>query len=334
MSNAALNRGRKQTVKELLETERKLKIIVSTSMARIMRIVNKNDNQWNTTVTKEITEQVSDMNARIAVIADATDKGVQALIAATILDSSRSAVAKTIKKSNVIDLMKHVKRPKLSSDLHNTSKWVMRDVLKQLRTSVQKGDSVVKLANKLLKIDLTKVNIPNYIKEIERAARAALQNPADYRFFKRVLKKHERYIENLTRAGEPGFQHLGIRRATKRFIEDIKKANIQNIDSVLNKWASSKALNQQKVTARTEINNAYHEYNFEYAKQADHIIGIRVFLSQSHPEDDECDPFAREYLFATDGTDIPLPSYHPNCMCGFEYIIDPALSPGELDKAA
>lgn len=334
MSNAALNSGRKKTVKELLEAERKLKSVVSNSMARIMEIVNENDNQWNRAVTKEIGEQVSDMNAKIAAIADSTDKGVQALVASTILASSQAAVAKTINKSNIIDLMKHVKRPKLSSDLHNTSKWVMRDVLKQLRTSVQKGDSVVRLAKKLLKIDPVKVNIPKHIREIERAARAALQNPADYRFFKRALKKHEKYIDNLTRAGEPGFQHLGIRRATNRFIEDIKKANIQNIDSVLNKWASSKALNQQKVTARTEINNAYHEYNFEYAKQADHIIGIRVILSESHPIPDECDEFARDYFFEQDGHDIPLPSYHPNCLCRFEYIIDPALLPGELDKAA
>jgi hypothetical protein len=113
-------------------------------------------------------------------------------------------------------------------------------------------------------------------------------------------------------------------------VRDIKKAvNENTIDNVVDKWADSKLKYIQKRVARTETSNAYHSYLEEYAYEADHIIGIEVKLSASHPEYDICDELAGFYLFSEHGRDIPIPDHHPNCICGTEYIFEE-----EIEKAA
>lgn len=204
------------------------------------------------------------------------------------------------------------------------------DLLRHLKRSIGQGKSVEKLAADLIKLDPLKVDIPAYIREIEQAARRAIRDPKDMAVFKRVLRKHERYINNLTRRGEAGFQHLGIRRAGKAFVRDIKKAvNDNTIDNVVGKWANSKLKYIQTRVARTETSNAYHAYLEEYASGADHIIGIEVKLSASHPAYDICDELAGFYLFSEHGRDIPIPEHHPNCICGTEFIFE-----GEMEEAA
>lgn len=61
---------------------------------------------------------------------------------------------------------------------------------------------------------------------------------------------------------------------------------------------------------RTEINASYHNANYERWQQEPFVIGIRIFLSPQHPEEDECDYLAGNYP-----KDFYWTGWHPACMC-------------------
>lgn len=61
---------------------------------------------------------------------------------------------------------------------------------------------------------------------------------------------------------------------------------------------------------RTEINASYHNANYERWQQEPFVIGIRIFLSPQHPEEDECDYLAGNYP-----KDFYWTGWHPQCMC-------------------
>lgn len=59
---------------------------------------------------------------------------------------------------------------------------------------------------------------------------------------------------------------------------------------------------------RTEINASYHNANYERWQQEPFVIGIRIFLSPQHPEEDECDYLAGNYP-----KDFYWTGWHPQC---------------------
>jgi hypothetical protein len=274
---------------------------------------------YNKKLDKAIRRQVTIVQKATNATGNEMQRDVKALAVTTIVDASRVQIsAEQVSKiiSNVdVDRFSKVMRPSFSEYRH--------DLLFHLKRSIGQGKSVEKLAKDLTKLDPVKVDIPAYIRDIEQAARRAIRDPKDFAVFKRTLRKHERYINNLTRAGEPGFEHLGLRRAGQAFVRDIKKAvNENTIDNIVNRWAQRKLGYIQKRVARTETSNAYHKYLEEYAFEADHIIGLEVVLSAAHPEYDICDELAGVYLYDDVGRDIPIPEHHPQCICGVEYIFE------------
>jgi hypothetical protein len=210
----------------------------------------------------------------------------------------------------------------LSPQLHSTNRLIRNKFAKQLRKSLNAGESMTKIAKRLLKVENPAVNIPKHIREIEIAARKAIIDPKHYNDFKKVIRKHEKYIDNLTRAGEPGFEVTGMRGASKRFIRDIQNANAENIDKVVNTWKDRKSLYHQKVVARNEATLAYNEYNSSYMRETDYIIGEEWFVSQSHPIPDECDDQVGIHLYKDGTPPVPIVDTHINCLCYTTAVID------------
>lgn len=62
--------------------------------------------------------------------------------------------------------------------------------------------------------------------------------------------------------------------------------------------------------ARTEINGSYHYANHQKWKQEPFVIGIRIWMSPQHPEEDICDELAGDYP-----KDFFFSGWHPQCMC-------------------
>jgi hypothetical protein len=233
-------------------------------------------------------------------------------VSASRIDISIDTVRKIVEKVD-IDRFSKTLRPSFAEYQH--------DLLFHLKRSIGKGKGIESLAKGLLEIDPVKVDIPAYIDDIVSAARKAVRDPKDYAVFQAALNRHKGYINKLTRAGELGFQALGLRPAGRAFLRDIKKAvNDNTIDNVMNDWSRRKLAYIQKRVARTETSRAYHEALREYAIEADHIKGVEVRLSESHPEPDICDELAGVYIFGRHGNNFPMPPHHPQCICHIVYL--------------
>lgn len=327
--NSQLERARKKVIKEIRGLEKSFDVANTSALTDILDEIKGDGYKYSKSLDRQIRKALKTSRKDTELLASKSEKETLEISVVSMKGTNTLVGAVTTKKS-VINVAKHVKKPRLSTELHSTNLETHNLIYSQLKRSIKAGEGVVKLANRLIEVDPARAKIPNYIREIETAARRAYTSPSEYARFKGVMRKHKKYIDNLTRAGEPGFEHLGIRGAGQAFLRDIEKATVDNIDRVVNEWARKKALNAQKVVARTETNNAFHNYNFEYAYQADHIIGVEIYLSGSHPSADVCNENVGTFLFAEHGRDINLPSFHPNCICGFRYIF----AEGIIRKAA
>ena len=62
--------------------------------------------------------------------------------------------------------------------------------------------------------------------------------------------------------------------------------------------------------ARTEINMAYHNADFERWQQLDFVVGIEIELSNNHPVNDICDDLKGRYP-----KEFKFTGWHPQCRC-------------------
>lgn len=88
-----------------------------------------------------------------------------------------------------------------------------------------------------------------------------------------------------------------------------------------------------RLVARTEIMTAEHETSIQAAIESPVVAALHWFLSNRHPEPDECDVFADEDLFGLgpgnfDPRQAPARP-HPRCLCGFTHILRPVAEWGK-----
>jgi hypothetical protein len=309
----------RKAYRKSLKAEQKLQKIDK----KAMRLIEKDIRDAKYRYTKKLEKSIKrTLNKTKRATFDIEDT-LQAQVENVAISSIIANAGVRLSRSEVKNIVNRVKLDKMSKAMRPSFNEYQDDLLLHLKRGIGGGQSATKLARGLLDIDLVKTDIPAYIREIEQAARRAVQDPKHYATFQRVLRKHRRYIDNLTRAGEEGFQELGVRRATREFIRDIQKASTDNvIDNVINRWARRKLEYIQKRVTRTETSRAYIDNMFGYAKDADHIKGVEVRLSESHPEFDICDELKGTYLFKQYGDEwsIPRPPHHPQCICYMVYL--------------
>jgi hypothetical protein len=271
-------------VEKALEEAKKLNADV---MISVQGVIKANKYQYTKKVKIQVETLFNGLEKDITKTINTLEVKVGAITAASIKAIGGTTTAQAVAKRVLLD--------QLSPALHTTQKLIRKGMLAQVKSSIARGEGVVKAAKKLLAIDPTKAKIPGYIREIEAAARKAIMNPEDIAIFKRALRKHQRYINKLTREGAAGFEHLGIRGFTRdftkrmnRLVSDIGTATQANVDQVVNRWLGKKALYHQKVVLRTESSKAYHNHMRAY----------------------------------TGNDTAPTIPQHPNCLCYYLYIFD------------
>jgi hypothetical protein len=322
--------GLRRAFRETRKAERKMRELDEKAIRAIKRLIRKStkngvyayNKRTETAIKREVTKVYRANGATANDLRDKIDTiAAETIAAMPQVDLSTEQIRKIVKKVSV-DRLSTTMRPSFSE--------YRTDLLFALKKSIGKGSTIEKIARELTVIDPAKVDIPKAIQEIVDAARIAVKKPEHIEVFKKALRKHQRYFDDLTRAGEEGFQHLGLRRAGKAFLRDIKKAvNDNTIDGVVDRWAKRKLHFIQQRVARTETSRVLHEDIREYAVQEEHIRGIEVKLSDSHPEYDICDELKGIYIFEEDGDDFPMPPHHPNCICYAVYLFF-----DELEEAA
>ena len=332
-------RNIKKAYKKALAAERRMGRLDDKVINAIKRDIKASTlagtHNYTPTLEKKILTSYGAAKAETLLIQDKLQDSVTSLAVRTIADAARIKIStKTIRS-----IIKNVNIDRFSKVMRPSFNEYKGDLLFHLKKSIGFGKGVEKLAKELTTLDPVTLNVPKHINDIVAAARRAVRDPKDFIIFEKTLKKHRHYIDNLTRAGEEGFEHLGIRRASRAFLRDIKKAvNDNTIDNVVDKWAKRKLNYIQKRVARTETSRAYMDNIFGYGIEADHIKGVIVKLSPSHPAADICDELAGTYIFGkySDEWSIPRPPHHPQCICDMEYLFyeDFLNDPDEFVEAA
>ncbi|MDF1565273.1 MAG: NAD(+)--dinitrogen-reductase ADP-D-ribosyltransferase [Deltaproteobacteria bacterium] len=203
--------------------------------------------------------------------------------------------------------------------------------LNRMQEAITAGQDIVKTAKALQEVSVfTNAALRNrYIRAIDQriSGLSGVIDPAKKAELQQVTRFYRSYADSLTRKGAKGFQHLGIRKATKAFIQNVEQATTYGaVNRALEQWLGHKALYQCKVIARTETARAYVEELRESGQSRPYLKGYRIILSGSHPRQDICDELAKEILFdpakGVTRASVKLPPWHPNCLCHVVEILE------------
>lgn len=154
---------------------------------------------------------------------------------------------------------------------------------RQIVGSVRAGESVTRIAERLLDIDSPIVRLPRHVVELRRAAEMSLAS-GDRNVYIKAVKKWESTIERLG-ATSP---ELSIRAATKQMVKDLGKAKVGQIDGIVDRWTLERARFQARTIARTEVVQGYRDQAQRQAADKDYVVGFRWRLSPAHRHTDVC----------------------------------------------
>lgn len=309
----------KAVAKLALEAEKKLMLDWEAALNRIF-------SEWESKgrITKATAEAaLKELNNKSAKNIKNINKGIQ-------LEAIKTITKKAGLDAEIaFEVLKDLGTPKLSTALHAANKKTMEILYSQVKESIAAGDSLQKATKALLKIETPK-DVSKYMERLWDLAHQAVVDPSLYGTYKKELEKIKGYAESLTREGAEGFQHLGIRGATKRALTGIEKAvndgNKANIEKYFEIIAKRKAKYAIQRVVRTETSKAYNQQTVALAMsmsagatlpeafhsaphhpnclcrtdpliEGGEVVGMVNILSESHPKPDICDELAGKYYF-------------------------------------
>lgn len=235
-------------------------------------------------------------------------------------DTTRAAserIAKRVKVPN---------RTKLSKNIRKWDRDLGGKVAREVKDSIRQQRGILSAAEKIRKVDTITDKLPQYLQELEDAARIGDgQRVKD--LSKRYLKDAREKLGKVTAEGKRVGSKFSLRGPTQRFVRSMRKAGPEDIDGIVAQYIEERALWRARVIARTETVQAFRRSYAEHASKRPGVVGIRWTLSNRHPIADECDVYASQNLHGLGPGGYPvdrLPRSHPNCICHTAAIIDDA----------
>jgi hypothetical protein len=179
-------------------------------------------------------------------------------------------------------------------------------------------------ARKIEKLDPREVKLPQYLQELEDAARKGSVDDV-----KRLAKSYQARIAKLGEMQVDGTlkaSKYSIRAATKKFVADVQKSSAKGLDSVVNKYVADRAAFRANVIARHESAEAFRSSYIEQTKNKAGVWGYQWRLSTRHSTghghggtaQDVCDIYANQDIGYGRGVypTAKLPKTpHPACLC-------------------
>jgi hypothetical protein len=206
---------------------------------------------------------------------------------------------------------------------------------RQIAASVRAGESVTRVAERLLDIDKPIVRLPQHVRELRDAAQMALSR-GDRNIYLDAVQKWRSRVEQLGQGPELGPGAHTMRSATQQLVKDLGTAKLDQIDHLTERWVLERARYQARVIARTETVEAFRDTYKETTARQPYVVGYRWQLSGSHPRPDECDAYANQDVDGLGpGGYLPgnVPSSpHPHDLCSQVAIIDNQYFKRELAK--
>lgn len=207
---------------------------------------------------------------------------------------------------------------------------------RQITGSVRAGETVTRVAERLLDIDKPIVRLPRHVAELRDAARMALQQ-GDQNHYLRAVDKWRSTVERLGQGATGKAGEYSIRSATQQLVKDLGTAKVEQLDEIVDRWVVERARYQARMVARSEAAEAFREVYKETNSKQPYVVGYRWTPSGSHPRPDVCDVLASQDLDGLGaggykaGNTPTTP--HPHCLCTLVAIVDSAHFKRELAKA-
>jgi hypothetical protein len=206
---------------------------------------------------------------------------------------------------------------------------------RQIVTSVRAGESVTRVAERLLDIDKPIVRLPQHVRELRDAAVMALHQ-GDRNIYDEAVQKWRSQVERLGQGPEGGPGAHTIRSATQQLVKDLGSAKLEQIDHIAERWVLERARYQARVIARTETVEAFRDVYKETTAKQPYVVGYRWQLSGGHPRPDVCDTYAHQDIDGLGpGGYLPgnIPGTpHPHDLCSQVAIVDNNYFKRELAK--
>lgn len=198
---------------------------------------------------------------------------------------------------------------------------------RQITGSLRAGESVTRVAERLLDLDDPIVNLPKHVRALKAAAnRRAWGGPAAARAYEREVAVWRSRIEKLGQGNGrlPG-AHT-VRSATQELVKRLRTAKADEVQKHVDRWVLDKAQYQARRIARSESAEAFRDVYRQGHESKPYVKGYQWKLSGSHPEPDICDVLAAQNMHGLGPGGYPtggLPATpHPHCLCHQTAIVD------------
>lgn len=199
---------------------------------------------------------------------------------------------------------------------------------RQIVASQRAGESVERVAERLLDLDRPHVELPAHVEELRDAARFALER-GDENLYERAVDRWQARIRRLGERQADGTLAAGsttMRSATAQLVRDLRRARPEQLRTIVDRWVLDRARYQARVVARTETVEAFRDGYRGATMSQPYVKGYRWTLSNRHGKPDVCDVLANQDLHGLGPGGYPVdevPSTpHPLDLCSQVAIVD------------
>ena len=226
---------------------------------------------------------------------------------------------------------------RFSARIHQQGREMTRDLLETVATVVREGKSATEAARRIRDVlgHEPATEISQIASDAATAARrmvSAVGDPEAAAAYQRKIASLRGYGARLGRMHSTSGQlAYGMRSSAQALALELQRAVEAGRDDLIDRavyyHGYDRRAYHQRMTARTEMSRAYNEAFVATSSAEPWVIGYRWVLGPRHPKRDICDVFAGQNLYGLgpgvypSGKQPDNPA-HPNCMCGWEDVID------------
>jgi len=236
------------------------------------------------------------------------------------------ATAETTKAASA-RIAKRVKVPSTTQLSKRIRKWDRElggRVAREVERGIRQHDGILEAAKKIVKVDRVTERLPQYIEELESAARLG-DGDAVRALSKKYAAQVRKRLGAIAADGSRSASPFSLRGPTQRLIQGLRKAQGKDVDAVVETYIKERGLWRARVIARTETVRAFRSSYVEHAAQRPGVVAIQWRLSNRHSIADECELYASQNLYDLGPGGYPpdaIPESHPNCLCTTTAVID------------
>ena len=214
----------------------------------------------------------------------------------------------------------------LTRRMRRVDRAVSAEMAREVEAGVRQKKGILGAARKIEKLDPREVRLPQYLQQVEDAARAG-NLPELKQLTKRYAAHAKTMLGELQADGTRRASKYSLRSATARFVKDIEQAGPKGIDKVVKQYITEKAAFRANLIARHETVEAFRRSYIEQSKNKPGVVGMQWRLSPTrHPVPDECDIYANQNAHELGPGVYPadrVPRHpHPACLCSITVVLD------------